>query len=215
MKIQNAEKTPTQASSAALLQRLFAGGQESEIAWKEFLGLYSNLFLKIIWRYEKDRDAVMEKYLYACSKLASNDFSILRSFNPEHSKVPPKLSTWLTIVVKNLCLEAHRVQHGRRRFPRALLRMSDFDRKVFDLYYWRGHSPEQIDSILANEPDGRQQSVGTSLARITAQFTKAVQTRQTYVKPVFVSYSEGDPDVVSAQSRNHEEETPETVMQHL
>jgi len=50
----------------SLLERLAKGGAESDAAWKEFLRDYSNLFLKVIWQFEKDREKVMDTYLYVC-----------------------------------------------------------------------------------------------------------------------------------------------------
>ena len=47
-----------------LLRELLSAGRRSAQVWKELLRKYSNLFLKIIWQFEKDVDAVMDRYLY-------------------------------------------------------------------------------------------------------------------------------------------------------
>lgn len=153
-----------------LLGRLLSDTDTSE-AWEKFLLEYSRLFLKIIWQFEHNRDEVMERYLFVCEKLARNRFAILRRFNPTFDLHPPKLSTWLTIVVRNLCIEGHRSVHGRKRFPLALQRMTEFDRKVFELRYWKGYTPDEIEEALKSRIPGLDGAVGISLSRIEEVFT--------------------------------------------
>jgi len=157
-------------SDHELLGRLLSGIDTSE-AWEQFLLEYSRLFLKIIWQFEHNRDEVMERYLFVCEKLAQNRFAILRKFNPTFDPHPPKLSTWLTIVVRNLCVEGHRSVHGRKRFPLALQRMTEFDRKVFELRYWKRYTIDEIDSELRVRDPNLDGAVGASLARIEEVLT--------------------------------------------
>ncbi|MBI5214362.1 MAG: hypothetical protein HY960_01275 [Ignavibacteriae bacterium] len=152
-------------SDTVLLKKLFSGNSTTEHAWKEFLRRYSNLFLKIIWQTERDHDRVMDKYLFVCTKLSANNFAVLKKFQPETQEHQPKLSTWLTVVVKNLCIEEHRTLHGRLRYPAALLRLSEFDRCVFKLYYWKGYSRDEIEHHLAGRGKNNL-SVAESLLKI-------------------------------------------------
>ncbi len=152
-------------SDTVLLKKLFSGNSTTEHAWKEFLRRYSNLFLKIIWQTERNHDRVMDKYLFVCTKLSSNNFAVLKKFQPETQEHQPKLSTWLTIVVKNLCIEEHRTLHGRLRYPAALQRLSEFDRCVFKLYYWKGYSREEVEHHLAGKGK-KDLSVAESLLKI-------------------------------------------------
>ena len=115
----------------------------------------------------------MERYLYVCEKLSAADFAVLRRFNPRHDQHPPKLSTWLTIVVKNLCVEAHRSFHGRKRYPQALLKLSDFDRIVFGLRYWKGYSREEIEEEMKVRRNGTENSVSRSLKKIDSVLTRS------------------------------------------
>lgn len=147
----------------ALLERLAAGGEDAQNAWKHFLSRYSNLFLKIIWQFERDRDEAMEKYLYVCSRIAQHDFAVLRKFRADYGDDPPKFSTWIAAVVRNICVDAHREKTGRKRYPRALLRLTPFDRKCFSLYYWKGHSVEEIQALLAHQPEVSDDAVLRSL----------------------------------------------------
>ncbi|TAK61580.1 MAG: sigma-70 family RNA polymerase sigma factor [Bacteroidetes bacterium] len=157
-------------TDSALLQRLFSGKRVQEDAWKEFLRRFSNLILKIIWQYEREHDSVMDKYVFICSKLCANDFAILRKFIPEFNERNPKLSTWLTVVVRNLCIEEHRSTHGRHRYPTALMKMSDLDRKVFTLYFWKGYSREEIEQQLDGTETISPGEIVQSLARIEQKF---------------------------------------------
>jgi len=155
-----------------LLTRLFSGGEASRAAWNDFLAAYSNLFLKIIWEMEKDRDAVMDRYLYVCTRFAEKDFAILRKFKRKHGDNPPKFTTWLGAVVRNMCVDAYRSVKGRERLPKALLRFPEGDKKVFELYYWRGMSLEEIDNHLGVSRSGSKESVVEILERLEAQLLR-------------------------------------------
>ncbi|MFQ5569896.1 MAG: RNA polymerase sigma factor [Rhodothermales bacterium] len=177
-------------SDAVLLERLFSeDAMTASYAWREFLRRYSRLFLKVIWQFERDVDAAMETYAYVCARLAANECARLRKFQPAGRAVPPKLSTWLTIVVKNLCIEHRRVEQGRRRLPRALTRLSAFDQKVFALYYWKGCTPHEIEQVLEGEARQRGFSVAAALDRIEAL---ALRPSKTWLNgsPTFVPFNE-------------------------
>ncbi|HWP81691.1 MAG TPA: sigma-70 family RNA polymerase sigma factor [Bacteroidota bacterium] len=173
-----------------LLNELFAGGERTKTAWREFLRQYSNLFLKIIWTFERDHDNVMDKYLFVCSKLADNDFASLRTFDPHHKHRAPKLSTWLTVVVQNLCVEAYRASHGRKRYPQALLRMSAFDREVFNLWYWKGFALDEIESHVRLRRNGFSSSVAASLRRIHTALTRSSRQKLLQSSPVEISFDD-------------------------
>lgn len=109
-----------------LLRTLFEGkGYTSRKAWEVFLERYSNLFLKIIWQFENDHDQAMEKYVYVCSKLANNEYSLLRKYTPEKFDNPPALSTYLTVVVRNLCVEQFRRTRKEREIERKTISFDD------------------------------------------------------------------------------------------
>ncbi|HED08370.1 MAG TPA: sigma-70 family RNA polymerase sigma factor [Ignavibacteria bacterium] len=135
-------------NNSHLLGMLLDENEEHDVDWKEFLRRFSNLILKVIWQLEKDKDEVMNKYLVVCTKLAENKFSILRKYIENHTQKSPKFTTWLVVVVRNICIDEHRAMHGRKRFPKALLALSELDRKVFELYFWKGYSEEEIGNII-------------------------------------------------------------------
>jgi RNA polymerase sigma factor (sigma-70 family) len=138
--------TPTDES--ALLARLLASDSARDSAWREFLHRYSNLFLKIIWKFEKDRDGAMEKYVYVCERFAANNFEILRRFKADYGERPPKFTTWLAAVARNMCIDVHRSVHGRRQLPRSVQRMSDVEQMIFRLYYWKGRTVDEIRELV-------------------------------------------------------------------
>ncbi|MBI3193335.1 MAG: sigma-70 family RNA polymerase sigma factor [Ignavibacteriae bacterium] len=188
-------------SDMVLLKKLFSGNSTSEYAWKEFLRRYSNLFLKIIWQTEHDHDRVMDKYLFVCTKLSTNNFAVLKKFQPETKEHQPKLSTWLTVVVKNLCIEEHRTLHGRLRYPAALLRLSDFDRCVFKLYYWKGYSREEIEHHLA----GREKN-DISVAESLMKIERVVKDEDSVAaqQPRYIPYDESNGTMNEPALQNEE-----------
>ncbi|MEK7250054.1 MAG: hypothetical protein AAB209_06480, partial [Bacteroidota bacterium] len=145
----------------SLLERLLNSQSPAE-AWAEFLRRYSNLFFKVIWQHERNHDDAVEKYLFVCTKFAENDFAKLRKFQTDYGTRPAKLSTWLAAVTRNLCIDAHRAAHGRRRFPAALLRMTDFERNVFRLYYWEGCTDDEV----INKLDATAEKLSEALDQI-------------------------------------------------
>ncbi len=150
----------------SLLKKLLNSEKNKEELWAEFVRRFSKLLLKVIWQFERDKDEVMEKYLWIFTRLADNDFSILRKFNYSQGKNIPKFSTWFVAVVRNLCIDAHRSVHGRKRFPKALLNLSEDDRKVFELYFWKGNSIEEIEHKMGQNHNDEHNFVTASIERI-------------------------------------------------
>lgn len=185
-------------SDETILQHLLFDNERREAAWKQFLAAYSSLFLKIIWQLEHDHDAAMEKYLFICQRFAANDFGILRKFQREYGSNPPKFSTWLAAVARNLCIDAHRSTHGRRQLPRAVARLSALERKVFQLYYWKGHSREEIRQTLASE------APSDAIADAFQRLDEALEGRAQLSKPhIRVPFDEetGAAEVISTDDK--------------
>lgn len=169
-----------------LLKKLFSGEKKSQKAWSEFLDIYSNLLLKIIWQYTKDYDDAMEKYFFVCSKLCKDNFRILKKYDTERRGKRTTLSTWLIVVVNHLCIDEHRSKKGRKRLPKAILNMSDFDKKVFELYYWQGYEINQLEHQL-NLGSETVSKILESLDRITdAVSPNLSKNRLNKQKPFFV-----------------------------
>ncbi len=148
-----------------LLNNLFSGGIKSDSAWKEFLTLYSNLFLSIILKFTKAEDEIMEKYLFICSKLCANNFRILKKFNPKYGFHKPKLSTWLTVVVRNLCIDEFRSIKGRQRLPKAVKNLNEFEICVFKLHFWFNYKDFEICQMFTGN-NGADNNVMNAISKI-------------------------------------------------
>lgn len=139
-----------------------------EAAWKELLARHSKLILKVAWKFASDRDEAMSTYLYVCEQLATDGFRTLRSYDPDRRERSAKVSTWLTIVVRNLCIERRRQTRGRRRFPRAVAELSALDQKVFELHYWNGVSQREIVRRLETDPHHDPEAIPDAIRRLKA-----------------------------------------------
>jgi len=138
----------TSLDDFSLLRKLLSDKKNKEDLWKEFLRRFTKIIMKIAWQYESDRERVMDKYLWVLTKLADNSFAVLGKYNKHPDSKAPKFTTWLVAVISNLCIDEHRSKYGRKRYPKNLLRMSEEDRRVFRLYFWKGYTIEEIENIL-------------------------------------------------------------------
>ncbi len=152
----------------ALLRVFQAEEKDRQAAWAEFLRRYSPLVLKVAWEFAADHDEAMATYLFVCERLAADNFAKLRMYDSARDDAPAKVSTWLTVVVRNLCIEHRRQTEGRRRYPAAVADLSPLDQKVFELYFWEGKSPRKIVGQLEASPDYEADQVPASLDRLRA-----------------------------------------------
>ena len=105
---QHASSAP--AELAALLQARDAESRER--AWGKFLDRYSRLILHGARSLGSDYDAVMDRYTLIVEQLRDGDFRRLRSYVADGRG---KFTTWLTVVVRRICLDHHRQRYGRAR----------------------------------------------------------------------------------------------------
>ncbi len=189
-----------------ILKELFSKGKNSDKAWREFLHSYSKLILKIIWRYTHDYDEAMSKYLFVCSSLCKNDFKVMKKFEIVHNRKKTKLAAWLTVVVNHLCIDEYRIKEGRKRHPKAILSLNDFDKKVFELYYWKGYEISQIEQYLNLKSDEINE-LTESLDRITDVISPGFEKKRLDKrKPYFVEFKDYHlNDSVKKQSFDMEE----------
>ena len=178
------------SSHEQILTELLAPGPHRERAWKQFLESYSRLFLKVIWELERDKDEVMEQYLHVCSKFAENSFAVLRAFKRDYGANPPKFTTWLRAVTRNMIVDRHRSIHGRKRFPKALLQLSPYARKVFDLYYWQGYSLHDIDHFLEAHRNGSSESVADLMEEIRKALLREPPSPEVQREPTVLRYND-------------------------
>lgn len=104
----SARSTGLPAELTALLEAGDAAARHR--AWARVLDKYSHLILHAAKSMASDYDTVMDRYAYALEQLHQDDFRRLRSFVADGRG---KFTTWLTVVVRRLCLDHHRQRYGR------------------------------------------------------------------------------------------------------
>lgn len=108
-----------------------------ETAWQTFLRTYSTLIIRVVRHHADDERRVMDIYVFVCEKLSESGFRRLRKFRIDGTA---SFSTWLTTVIRNLCIDWHRGAHGRRRPSAILSQLSDIETFVFREMYERGRT---------------------------------------------------------------------------
>ncbi len=114
-------------------------------AWAGFLQLYSPAILQVAQLSTRDPDAAADCFLFACEQLSGNNFRRLLRFRPEGAAT---FTTWLKVVVRNLCLDWHRKKFGRRRIFRSIQELPQLQREVYQCRCEEGFSVDATFSLL-------------------------------------------------------------------
>lgn len=150
---------------------------ESKEGWDFFINQYSSLVLSTISHFVDDYDDKMDIYLFVCQALAANDLRKLKQFKIRKGKTKGKFSTWLVLVVKNLCVDWFRKRDGRKRLFRSIERLTQLDQMVFEYCYLRGYSYHESYEII--KPELQQQvtfnDISKSVYRINKELSKKNQ----------------------------------------
>jgi len=93
-------------------------------AWVEFLQWYGPVLYQAARTHTSSQDVAAECYVYICEQLAHNRFKRLLKFNP---KGRASFTTWLRVVVRNLCFDWQRSQSGRHRPFKSLAGLSPLE----------------------------------------------------------------------------------------
>ncbi len=128
---------------ATILQGLRS--RRAQDAWAEFLHVYSPSILQVAQRSSGDPDAAADCFLFSCEQLSRDNFRRLLLFRPEG---PATFTTWLKVVVRNLCLDWHRKKFGRRRLFRSIQGLSQLQREVYQCCCEEGLSGDATFSML-------------------------------------------------------------------
>ena len=83
-----------------------------DVAWADFVAVYSRLLLHVARAVTSDRDAAMDAYAYVLERLREDDLRRLRTYQA-HRRI--KFTTWLVTVVRRLCHDWYRQRFGRVR----------------------------------------------------------------------------------------------------
>lgn len=99
-----------------------------ESAWKAFLNSYSPLIMQVVYQYESDPNKADECFLFVCGKLSDDGFRRLLQFDSGRNA---RFSSWLKVIVSNLCVDWRRKEFGRHRPYRAIDRLSPLDQLLY------------------------------------------------------------------------------------
>ncbi len=126
-----------------------AEGSQQDRAWTAFLDSYSRLILYVARQIPRDHDAVMDRYAFVLERLREQNFRRLRSFAADGRG---KFTTWLVVVVRRLCLDHDRLEHGRApsqdspdpAVSRRLLEMVSIDPGLLDRFPDQSPSADEV-----------------------------------------------------------------------
>lgn len=83
-----------------------------DAAWERLVSRHSRLLLHIARLVMRDPDAAMDAYAGILERLRHDDFRILRGYVATGSC---QFSTWLAVIARRICVDAHRHRYGRSR----------------------------------------------------------------------------------------------------
>jgi len=138
------EVTSKASQDLELVRRITSGSQE---AWEQFIFRYSGLIHAVVRRYLFDAEEIRDVYVDVLSRLHDGRLATYEGRSA--------LSTWLVLVARSVALDRLRRRFGRRETPGGVLRLSQRDQRIFQLFYvdglsfdavrhWLGQRGEQI-----------------------------------------------------------------------
>jgi RNA polymerase sigma factor (sigma-70 family) len=84
----------------------------ADAAWKTFVSEYSRLLLHVTRSVTSTHDDAMDAYAFVLEQLRADRCRRLRDFTADPRC---KLSTWMVVVARRLCLDLYRHRYGRTR----------------------------------------------------------------------------------------------------
>jgi len=161
------------SAPASILGELRSG--PSREGWAKFLRQYSPLIFQTCQFSTIDADHAADCFLFVCEQLNRDNFRRLLRFRPEGAA---SFSTWLRVVVRNLCLDWRRKEFGRPRPFRSIARLSQLDGEVYRCRYEQGLSlDETFISLRPNFPG----LTADQLAAAEMQVQESLNSRQLWL----------------------------------
>ncbi len=108
-------------------------------AWENFVADHSRLLLHVAGEVFPRHDDRMDAYAFVLERLREDDCRRLRAYQEDGRS---KFSTWLTVVVRRLCLDFYRQRYGR---PRGEARSTE----IRERFSWR----RRLVDLTATEHD--------------------------------------------------------------
>ena len=152
---------------ANLLQRL--NSANAGAAWAQFMDRFSPLIMKAVRQFEYTQDRAGDCFLNVCERLSDNGFHRLLRFN---TRGTAKFSTWLGVVVFNLCVDWHRQEFGRAQLLPAISALPSFDQAVYRLRCEENLSIEAcFETLVSDFPDLTRRQLSEAIARVHRALT--------------------------------------------
>ncbi|ARA92694.1 MAG: hypothetical protein D6685_08145 [Bacteroidetes bacterium] len=112
---------------------------DPERGYRVLLDRYTGVVLRMIRKFMRDPDEVMEVYTGICERFRAQDYQALRRFQPDGKLVP-----WLSVVVANACRDQFR-KNKAVSMPRSVLdQLEERERLVFRYYYQERYTFQEI-----------------------------------------------------------------------
>ncbi len=86
--------------------------EHAEAAWRAFVAEYSRLLIHVARSVTANHDDAMDAYAFVLEQLRVDQCRRLREFAADPRC---KLSTWLVVVARRLCMDLYRHRYGRTR----------------------------------------------------------------------------------------------------
>lgn len=146
--------------------------QQPEQAWRVFIDRYADSIFSLIRSLGFDYDQAMDRFVFVCEKFCEKDFRRLKAIKYAGSR--GELIPWIRQVVKRLCINWAWSEDGRKRLLKPIARLGPFEQRVFELYFWQGLSPSDIEERLRQEhfPDFEPAAVFDALDQILSQLSE-------------------------------------------
>lgn len=146
--------------------------QRPEEAWLSFIEKYADMIFSLIRGLGFDYDQAMDRFVFVCEKFCEKDFRRLKSIKYAGSR--GELTPWIRQVVRRLCINWAWSEDGRRRLLKPIKSLEPLQQRVFELYFWHGLSPSEVDERLRQEhyADVGPASVFVALDRILSQVSE-------------------------------------------
>lgn len=143
--------------------------KEFEQAWEEFLEAYSPLILQTVKTVEREPDPVADCFLFVCERLCEKGSRRLRAFKPGGAA---QFTTWLRVVVRNLCLDWHRQEFGRHRIFQSVARLGALDQEIFRCIFEQGLThDESLNFLLPHHPQLTMAELEAGVERVRGALT--------------------------------------------
>jgi RNA polymerase sigma factor (sigma-70 family) len=134
---------PLPTALARLLEA--ATPPEQELAWGEFVRVYSPILVHTARKVIHGRDAAMDAYAFVLEGLRDKQCARLRGYRDDGRA---RFTTWLVVVARRLCVDWQRARYGRIRGGSPSTSTPGERRRLQDLVV------EAIDpATLAAQPD--------------------------------------------------------------